>query len=148
MARVVATSWSKSVKAQKRASETIKRWHWSMETKSFTYTYEYDCIESRAINSLTLKFTGDLRLQQGPKFNWLSLLGSSFPHNTEKRGAEVTECLLLAYRWTGRRAAKGRLKLKCHRAPQNTCALLYDKATKAREKFWVIPDDNDTCDQS
>ena len=67
-----------------------------METKSFTYTYEYDCIESRAINSLTLKFTGDLRLQQGPKFNWLSLLGSSFPHNTEKRGAEVTECLLLA----------------------------------------------------
>ena len=66
------------------------------DKKLYLHLREYDCIESRAINLLTLKFTGDLRLQQGPKFNWLSLLGSSFPHNTEKRGAEVTECLLLA----------------------------------------------------
>ena len=137
-----ATSWSKRLKAQKRASETIKRWHWSMETKSFTSTYEkYDCIESRAINCPRIWVvdwnvrTWDLRLHQGPKFNWLSLLGSSFPHNTEKRGAVVTECLLLvptprALNGAPRRQRPLNEASAIHRA-LNTCALLYDKATKA-----------------
>ena len=111
-----ATSWSKRLKAQKRASETIKRWHWSMETKSFTYTYEkYDCIESRAINCpRTWVVDWNVRtwdFTKGP--NSTGFRSWVLPSHTTRKKEErwwpsaFFSCLLRE-RWTGRRAAKDR----------------------------------------
>ena len=64
--------------SHKKERETIKRWHWSMETKSFTYTYDcrvgaINC--QRALSTWGVFENLSLKqiLQPGPKFNWLSL---------------------------------------------------------------------------